>query len=66
MNLEQFADFELDGINPNDYPDFCDAFIISASFNDETKGWREANNTELDWLNEQTDFIYNLVLNQVF
>lgn len=55
--LELFEDFELDGIDYNDYPDFCDAFILKASY----KG-KDATYEELDWLNEQSDFIYELVL----
>lgn len=64
-NLDQFTDFEIEGININDYPDFCDAFVLSASFKGQS-GWREASDDELDWLNEQSDFIYQLVLEHIF
>jgi hypothetical protein len=61
-NLELFDDFELDGIDTSDYPDFCDVFICSASYNG-----LEANDDQLEWINDNCgEFIYNLALNQLF
>ena len=36
ISIEGVTDIELDGIDMNDYPDFCDAYIESASFLDGT------------------------------
>ena len=44
---------EFDGIEFNDYPDFCDAFICYAERNGEP-----LNDIELDKLNEDSDFVY--------
>jgi len=48
---------EFDGIEFNDYPDFCDAFICYAERNGEP-----LNDIELDELNEDTDFVYNKLM----
>lgn len=40
---------ELDGVDPSDYPDFSDAFIASAQFND----GRELTDDELDQLTDE-------------
>ena len=51
----------VEGINTNDYPDFCDAFIASA----EHEG-RLLTDDELDELNKDSDFVYNCVQKQIF
>lgn len=65
MQNKQFIDFELDGIDTMDYPDFCDAFICDANVieNDQV---RPATQNELDELNNDNDLVYNLVIKQVF
>jgi len=62
MNLDKIQNIELDGIDTRDYPDFCDAFICYAEHED----GNELNETELDELNNNRDFVYNLVLNKIF
>ena len=32
MNYDLIDNIELDGIDTNDYPDFCDAYIVSADY----------------------------------
>ena len=58
FDINQLDDIELDGVDIKDYPDFCDAYVESASFNgveltdeqldelndlDETREWVNAN-----------------------
>lgn len=62
---KEFFDYELDGINFADYPDFCDAFIISASVIENGEP-RKATDQEIDELNENSDLVYNLVIEQIF
>ena len=57
IDLSQVEDVEIDGINPRDYPDFCDAFILEATY----KG-REMTDEELEALNEDSDFVYDKVM----
>jgi hypothetical protein len=35
LDYTKISDIEFDGIDTEDYPDFCDAFIISASHDGE-------------------------------
>ena len=35
MNYDLIDNIEVDGIDTNDYPDFCDAFIVSADYDGE-------------------------------
>lgn len=61
MNLENIQNIEMDGIDTTDYPDFCDAFIVSADYEG-----RKLTDKEIDALNENSCFIYECVLKQIF
>lgn len=61
LDYTKISDVEVDGINMNDYPDFCDSFISSATYNG-----RAMSNEELDILNEDRDFVYEEVLNWIY
>ena len=61
MNYTKIDNIELDGINSKDYPDFCDAFITSADYDGE-----EMTEDQLDTLNENTEFVYEQVLEFLF
>ena len=56
----EVSDIEFDGIDFSDAPDFCDAFITSASIREiDTDGeWRDATEKELDEIMEDSDFVY--------
>jgi len=58
FDINQLDDIQLDGVDIKDYPDFCDAYVESASFkgveltdeqldelndSDETRSWVNAN-----------------------
>ncbi len=49
------------GINMRDYPDFCDAFIESATYQG-----REMTEEELEVLNENSDFVYEAVQSKLY
>jgi len=59
------TDFDVDGIDGRDYPDFCDAFICDASVI-ENGEWRDATDDEIDELNEDGDFVYSCVENHLY
>ena len=63
--MKTFYDYELDGIDTKDYPDFVDAFISNAKVRNDY-GERDANDDELDALNNDRDLVYNLVINSLF
>lgn len=60
LNGLEVSDFEVDGIDTRDFPDFCDAYIESASVLEKGE-WREANDAELDSLNNDPDLVYSCV-----
>ena len=59
--MNEIDNIEFDGIEFNDYPDFCDAFICYAERNGEP-----LNDIELDKLNEDTDFVYEKLMDNLF
>ena len=61
MKYTKIENVEVDGIDTNDYPDFCDAFIASADYNG-----KPMTSAQLDELNEDADFVYESVLNQLY
>jgi len=61
MNYKKIDNIEVDGIDTKDYPDFCDAFIVSADYNG-----KPMTNKQIDKLNEDTDFVYECVNNNLF
>jgi len=52
---------ELDGLDTNDYPDFADAYIISADCNG-----IPMTEEEINILNEDRDFVYQCVMKHFF
>lgn len=53
----------IDDINHCDYPDYCDAYISSAYWEDTGE---ELTEEELDWLNDQADFRYEAIIDWIF
>lgn len=63
--MKNFLDYELDGIDTKDYPDFCDAYITYASVEEHGK-IRDATEEELDELNQDSSLVYKLVISKLF
>jgi hypothetical protein len=61
MDLKKVSNLIFDGIDHNDYPDFCDAFISSAYYDDISM-----TETELDELNEESEFIHEKLFDYLF
>ena len=61
MNYDLIDNIEVDGIDTNDYPDFTDAFIVSADYNGV-----EMTDEQLEALNEDYSFVHDCVYNQLF
>ncbi len=61
MNYDLIDNIEVDGIDTNDYPEFVDAYIVSADYDGEPM-------TELmiEELNEDYDFVYDSVISYLF
>ena len=61
INYELIEDVEVDGIDFADYPDFVDAFIVSAIHDG-----KPMSDEMLDELNENYDFVYECVTDYIF
>ena len=61
MNYEQIKDIEVEGSDFSDYPDFCDAFIAYGTING-----RELTQSELEEINEDSDFVYSCVEGELY
>ena len=61
IDYTKLENLEVEGIDTRDYPDFCDAYIGHAEIDG-----REATKEELDELNEDRDFVYELVWERLF
>ena len=65
IDYEKIDDVEIENINYDDYPDFCDAYVMKAMYNDPKTGeYRELTEDELEnldseWVSEQVhDWIH--------
>jgi hypothetical protein len=52
---------EIDGVDTADYPDFGDAYIVSADYNG-----REMTDDEIELLNDDGDFVLEKVYEYIF
>ena len=56
MDYKKITNVVLDGIDLEDYPDFCDAYIVSADYDGEPM-----TEDQIDKLNEDSDFVYTKI-----
>ena len=56
MDYNKIDNIEVDGIDTNDYPDFCDAFISSADYDG-----KAMTDEQLNLLNEDAAFVQEQV-----
>lgn len=61
IDLSKLEDVEVADIDTNDYPDFCDAFIESASYQG-----KELDEEQLEYVNSNRDFVYEQVLKRLY
>jgi len=61
IDVSKLESVEVDGIDTNDYPDFCDAFISYAEMDG-----IELTEDQLDEVNENSEFIHEKVYEQLF
>jgi hypothetical protein len=65
LDTSKVADVEMEDIDPHDYPDFSDAFISDASYQMADGTYRQMTDKELEILNEDGDFVYNSIPDDV-
>jgi hypothetical protein len=52
---------QIDGVDTSDYPDFCDAFIVSADYDG-----REMTDEEIEILNDDVEFVLQQVYEYIY
>jgi hypothetical protein len=57
MDNTKIDNVQVEGIDITDYPDFCDAFIVSADYNGD-----KMTEEQLEYLNDDSDFVYDKIL----
>ena len=61
LDYTKIEDVEVDGIDTNDYPDFCDAYIAAATY----KG-RAMTDEELGTLNGDSSYVYGRITDKIY
>jgi len=61
MDYSKIDDFEVDNIEPHDYPDFCNAYISQATITNDDGTTRDATDQEIEEMNEDSDFVRDCV-----
>jgi len=61
MDYKKITNVVLDGIDLEDYPDFCDAYILSADYDGEPMS-----EDQIDKLNEDSDYVYTKIEDFLF
>lgn len=56
INIEDIEDIQIDGVDPQDYPDFCDAYFVYACWKENGD---ELTEEQLDMLSEKYPEILN-------
>ena len=61
MEKDKINNIIVEDIDKSDYPDFCDAYIGSADYNG-----KSMTDEQLEEINEDAEFVYNCIINQLF
>ena len=61
MNYKLITELKFDGIDYQDAPDYCDAYIVSGKYDGV-----ELTQEQIDELNEDTDFIHEQLMDYLF
>jgi hypothetical protein len=60
MDYSKIENIEIDGIDTKDYPDFCDAFILSADYDG-----KPMTDAQLEQINEDGDYQHQCIMNDI-
>ena len=60
LKRQEIDNLEIDGVDTSDFPDFCDAYIVSGDIKDSGTGeWREMTEGEIDQLTKARPDLIN-------
>jgi len=57
LDYKKIGNIEFDGIDHKDYPDYCDAYIVSAEYDGE-----QMTEEQIEELNDDRDFVYESLM----
>jgi hypothetical protein len=63
IDINDIEDIQIDGVDSNDYPDFCDAFFCYAIW---TESSDELTDEQLEWLGEDYPEVLNKMAYESF
>ncbi len=66
INLNTVFSIDFDGIDHSDSPDYCDAHIVSAEIREADGTFREATEEEIEFLNDDSQFVYERLMDHLF
>lgn len=61
LDYKKIENIEIEGIDHKDYPDYCDAYISTATYDG-----REMTEEELEELNQDSCFVHQKVMESIF
>lgn len=66
LNVKRVHDIEIENINMEDYPEFCDAYMSYAVYEEDDGSLRELTDDELDmFVEEHPDVFYKAILDNM-
>ena len=66
LDFSKVTVIEFDGIDHRDAPDYCDAYITIAEYEEEDGTIRELTEDELDELNNDAEFVHDELYNYLY
>jgi hypothetical protein len=61
LDYSKISNLEFDGIDHEDYPDYCDAYITNADYDG-----KPMTEEQLEEINQDGDFVYESLMNYLF
>jgi hypothetical protein len=61
LDYKKIRNIEFNGINHQDCPDYCDAYIVSAEYDG-----KEMTETQIEELNDDRGFVYESLMDYLY
>jgi len=67
LDITKIDDLDFDGIEGSDYPDFSNAFISSADYEEAPGKFRKLTDDEIDWvMDNHGDWFYEKLMDHIY
>ena len=61
LEFKRISNVEFEGVDTSDAPDFCDAFVVSAYYDDEPM-----TQDQIEELNDDSAMVYDLLIDYLY